>query len=162
MVSPDYFMMHVSADGKSQTLPTLSIQKPICLKKAEKSCFSACLNSVWHKWECCLLLVSSFSCPQKNTLQSKPTIIAPQRSNKVLLGQFGKIGSILFEWRVTCYLRAATPTEKHIICANCCPALLVKLCLAPLFLCYTHLRLLQEERLALIASCHFLDVTSHR
>ena len=92
----------------------------------------------------------------------KPTIIAPQRSNKVLLGQFGKIGSILFEWRVTCYLRAATPAEKHIICANRCASLLVKLCLAPLFLCYTHLWLLQEERLALIASCHFLDVTSHR
>lgn len=72
---------------------------------------------------------------KKTTRQPKPTINAPQRSNKVLLGQFGKIGSILFEWRVTCYLRAATPTEKHIICANCCASLLVKLCLAPLFLC---------------------------
>lgn len=45
--SLDYFMMHVSAcswctccaDGKSQTLPTLSVHNPICLKKAETILF---------------------------------------------------------------------------------------------------------------------------
>lgn len=74
----------------------------------------------------CLWSLQTFV-PKKNTLQLKPTIISQQRSTEALLWLFAKIGSILFEWRVTCYLRVATPTKKlFFFGSNCFASLLAK------------------------------------